>query len=175
MPILPNGFSSSSSLPAVSSTAFIIFVANGPQASVFTVTPRGPSSSARVRLRWCRPALLALYAKFGRLGTARAFTLPILTTRDGSEGREARSRSGVRSWVRVKTRWRLRVRSFVQAASGCVSKDSPQEAPELLMRMCRPLGSSLVRVAARALHASRDWMSAGREKAVPPEALPVVC
>lgn len=118
--------------------------------------------------------MLALYAKLGMLGTERPFTLPMLITREGSPAEEAEafSRRGVRSWVRVKTRCRLRVRSFVQAWSGCLSKDSPQEAPELLMRMWSPAGSREVRRAARALHASRDWMSAGRETAEPPEDLP---
>lgn len=69
----------------------------------------------------------------------------------------------------MKTRCRFSVSSFVQAWSGCVSKASPQAAPELLMRMCRPAGSRCESEAARDLQASRDWRSAGRATAEPPE------
>lgn len=69
----------------------------------------------------------------------------------------------------MKTRCRFSVRSLVQAWSGCVSKASPQAAPELLMRMCRPAGSRWARAAASALQASRDCRSAGRAVAEPPE------
>lgn len=106
--------------------------------------------------------------------------LPMLMTRAGSlrpaawsaalcAGWEAFSSSGVRSCVSVKTRCKLSVSNLVQAWSGCVSKPSPQAAPELLTRTCRPLGSRWAREAARALQASRDWRSAGRAMAEPPE------
>lgn len=103
--------------------------------------------------------------------------LPMLMMRDGEpEGDDALepffSSSGMSSCVRVKTRCRLRVSSFVQAASGCVSRGSPHAAPELLTSTSRPAGSSLASSAARALQASRDCRSAGREEALPPEGLP---
>lgn len=102
--------------------------------------------------------------------------LPMLITREGEEDdKEAFFwREGRSSWVRVKTRWRFRVRSLVQAASGWVSRGSPQAAPELLIRTSRPRGSRVVSLSARDLVASRDWRSAGRAWAVPPVALPVV-
>lgn len=99
--------------------------------------------------------------------------LPILIMREGEDSLEPFfSRRGTSSCVRVKTRCRLRVSSFVQAASGCVSRGSPHAAPELLTRTSRPAGSRSAREAARALQASRDCRSAGREEALPPEGLP---
>lgn len=102
---------------------------------------------------------------------------PMLMTLDAEDDEvEAWMRRGVKSCVRVKTRWRLRVRSLVQAWSGCVSKDSPHAAPLLLMSTWRPVPegppSWVVSSAARAWTASRDWRSAGRDRADPPEDLP---
>lgn len=60
VPMRPTGFASASASPAESSTAFIILLGKGPHASVLTVMPRGPRATARVRVSWWRPALLAL-------------------------------------------------------------------------------------------------------------------
>ena len=60
-PILPSGERAAISLPKASSVAAIIFDSNGPGATAFTVTWRGPSSLASTRVRWCSAALLVEY------------------------------------------------------------------------------------------------------------------
>ena len=48
----------------------------GPQARVLLVMPSKPSRPAKLRLRWCSPALLAEYAYVSCAGTARPSTDP---------------------------------------------------------------------------------------------------
>jgi len=58
-PIRPSGAADAISSPSTRSVSVIILDSNGPGAIAFTVTPRGPSSRASTRVRWCSPALLA--------------------------------------------------------------------------------------------------------------------
>lgn len=60
----------------------------------------------------------------------------MLIMRAGSFGAAAFSIKGVTSLVRSKTRWRLRVRTRVQAEDGYSSYGAPQFDPELLTKTC---------------------------------------
>lgn len=59
-PMRPRGLASTIASPKFLNVAAIILLGKGPQAKVLLVIPRGPSSTAKVRERWCRPALEAL-------------------------------------------------------------------------------------------------------------------
>ena len=76
----------------------------------------------------------AEYENVSRDGTRRPSTDPILMMREGESSEAPASRRGVRAWVSVKTRVRLRVRTLVHADSGNSSYGAPQFDPELLTR-----------------------------------------
>lgn len=78
---------------------------------------------------------------------------PMLITRDGDSGVLPASRRGVRSWVIVKTRERLRVRTRVHALSGYSSYGAPQLLPELFTSTCN-LVSFFASVSAKHLQSS---------------------
>lgn len=140
VPMRPRGTPALIVSPNDSKVAAIILLSKGPQAKVLElqtesvlytqtqreakqsrctyVTFRLPRWLASTRLKWCRPALLELYANVSSEGTRSPSMLPILIMREGSSGVAAFSRSGVTSWVRSKTRWRLRVRTRVKASEG---------------------------------------------------------
>ena len=58
-PMRPSGAAAAIWSPNRRNVSAIIFDSNGPGAIAFTVIPRGPSSRASTRVRWCSPALLA--------------------------------------------------------------------------------------------------------------------
>ena len=135
LPILPSGIPLLITSPKSLNVAAIILLSNGPQAKVLLVMFLFPKWLASVLLRWCKPALLALYEKVSREGTRRPSTEPILIIRAGSAGVAAASKRGVTSCVMEKTRVRFRVSTRAQAASGNSSKGAPQLLPELLTRI----------------------------------------
>jgi hypothetical protein len=57
-PMRRSGADDAMASPKSRSVAAIIFDSNGPGATALTVMPRGPSSRASTRVRWCSPALL---------------------------------------------------------------------------------------------------------------------
>lgn len=95
----------------------------------------------------------ALYAKVSKEGIRRPSIDPMLMIREGEEGELPASKRGVRSWVIVKTRERLSVRTRVHADSGYSSYGAPQLLPELFTSTCN-LVSFLASVSARRLQSS---------------------